>query len=265
MLKFDNEDIGMPIEDAKKGVSGDIYGREGKDWKSLKRAGDTYRNGRKGPTNYGVKKGENQKTPKTAMEVYGEGVKGSTFYGRPGEISEGERAGGVFYNDKISLEKFKKKLGHYDATVKKIGGMDKIVSREGDSDISVEKDAYGKNFVKLKEVYKVANEFYSGFESGEHRLPPKVSRNEVRSPDQIYKFFAEKEATRSVRGKGLEATMILAGLFVFSFVGILLTMQKSGITGFTVANLTDGSINVGVVFCILGVIGLLIYRFKFSD
>ena len=145
-------------------------------------------------------------------------------------------------------------------------GIPKVVSREGSSiGISVERDAYKKDFVKLEEIHKVADEFYGGFKSGEHRLPPGVSRDEVKSEKQIYVSLAGEKAIKAMRGKGLEATLVLAGLFVFSFAGILLTMQKSGLTGFTVANLADSTINTGVVLCILGIIGLLIYRFKFSD
>jgi hypothetical protein len=279
MGKFSNADIGMPIVNSKKSGS-DIYGREGKGRKTLQRAGDTYGNWRnRKPLVYG-REGEKaeQEVPKKARDTYRKWTKGKpTVYGREGEGSSSRDSSvfsksgtpeesGIFYNDNVSFDSLNERLGRFRGIVKLVDGVYMAVL-DGGASVGVpgERDFSGKKFVKLKGAYKIADKLYNGFEGGEHRLPPGVSRSEVESPDQIYKFLTGKKATRTVKGKGLEATMVLAGLFVFSFVGILLTMQKSRFTGFVVGNLTDSSINTGVVLCILGIIGLLIYRFKFND
>jgi len=280
MGKFSNADIGMPIKDTKKDVPKDISGRKGKGWKTLQKAGETYGSWRnRKPLVYGREgEGGEQKVPKKAGDTHRKWTKGKPIvYGREGEGSSSRDSSvsskdgrpeesGVFYNSNISFDSLNKRLGRFRGVVKLVDGV-YVAVLDGGASIGVpgERDFSGKKFVKLKGAYKIADKLYNGFESGEHRLPPGVSRSEVKSPGQIYKFLTDKEATRFVKGKGLESALVLAGLFVFSFVGILLTMQKSGLTGFAVANLADSTINTGVVLCILGIIGLLIYRFKFSD
>jgi len=238
MGKFSNSDIGMPVKDTKKSGSKVKVGRRREGWKDLQTAGKTY----------------------------AESKKKETPYGRSGGNSREKKQKGAFYRYNTPLGKFEKNLDHYGAVVKVIEGDHTVVPREGGSiGISVGKDGDRKDFVGAKDIKKIAREFHNGFKVGKYRLPPGVSESEVKSSEQIFKFLAGKDVAERTRGKELGATVVLAGLFIFSIIGLLLIMQKTSPTGFVVGELADSSINTGVFLCILGIIGLLIYRFKFGD
>jgi hypothetical protein len=236
MGKFSNADIGMPIKEPKQSGSGKkgLSGRRGEDWKVLQKAGDTYRHGK-----------DVERKP--------------VVYGRKEER-------GAFYNNNIPLKELNEKLGRFRGTVRLVNGAYMFVPSDGRSiKVFGEKDYWGKDFVRLKGARQIANYLSKGVKSGEQRLPPKVSSKEMESPDKIYSFLVGGKAAEAVKSRGLESTLVLVGLFIFSIIGLLLIMQKTSPTGFVVGELADSSINTGVLLCILGIIGLLFYRFKFSD
>ena len=153
--------VGYTIEDA----SRDIYGRGGKGYKVLKKAGETY----------AKDTSKKQSFAKVKDEEY-------------------------FYSNFISFGDLNKNLKGLGGIVKLIGGEYKFIQRDGASiDISGEKNSFGRDFVKLKGVSEIAENLSGGFKSGEYGLPPGISRNEAEDLGHVYTILSNKESSSGKR------------------------------------------------------------------
>ena len=205
------------------------YGRKGERWQNLKRAGDTYR----------------------------ENTSRKTIYGRKGEE-------GVFYDDKISLDKLNGILKEqFGASVKNIKGAFVLTTKEGQPLlVKGDTDFHGREFVTRKGVRKVAEDLSDGLKSGAYSLPPKSSQSYNQSSEEIYKTLTR---AKSLKANNLEKRIGLTGLFIFSITSLFFSIQKLRPTGFVTNNLSEPNLNIGILLSVLGVIGSSWFIFRSSN
>ena len=146
--------------------------------------------------------------------------------------------------------------------------------REGYSKILIEKNLkreFGaeikskgnKEYLELKDE-KTPIYTYNGMINEENigKITKIVSEKTGKKEEEIYASITKKPNFYGERTSNLERRLTSIIVLLFIGLGFFISVKTKFLTGFAISNIPNATANTGIFICILGIVGLLFYRFK---
>ncbi len=149
--------------------------------------------------------------------------------------------------DYITVEALNQNLKPYDA---------KII-REGDTGYLKYKREQDKTPITITTAGKIGeDELY-------HKIAKIISKKRKEKQTEIFKELTRLPKIRRLESERFIGQMVVSTIIALFLVFVFLVLSKVNLsTGYVINNIPNTTANIGIIICIMGIIGLLFYKWK---